>query len=43
VYPHTFLNFLHVPADNIMSQVQPYLAEHGGALSQLASILFGGN
>jgi len=43
VYPHTFLNFLHVPADNIMSQVEPYLAEHGGALSRLASILFGGN
>ncbi len=43
VYPHTFLNFLHAPAQNIMSQVQPYLAEHGGALSRLASILFGGN
>ncbi len=43
VYPHTFLNFLHVPTENIMSQVQPYLAEHGGALAQLASILFGGN
>jgi NADH-quinone oxidoreductase subunit M len=43
IYPQTFLNFLHVPADNIISQVEPYLAEHGGALSQLAAALFGGN
>jgi len=43
IYPHTFLNVLHAPAENIMAQVQPYLAEHGGSLSQLVSAFFGGN
>jgi NADH-quinone oxidoreductase subunit M len=42
IYPHTFLNFLHEPALNIMTQVQPYLAEHSNGLLKLASALFGG-
>jgi NADH-quinone oxidoreductase subunit M len=42
VYPHTFLNVLHAPAQNIIHQVQPYLAEHGG-LAHLVSSLFGGS
>jgi NADH-quinone oxidoreductase subunit M len=42
IYPHTFLNLLHAPAQNIISQVQPYLAEHGGGLLRLAGALFGG-
>lgn len=42
IYPHTFLNMLHAPAENIISQVQPYLAEHGSGLLHLASSLFGG-
>lgn len=42
LYPHTFLNFLHAPTQNIMNQVQPYLAEHGHSLTQMASSLFGG-
>ena len=42
IYPQTFLNLLHAPAQNIMAQVQPYLAEHGGGLLQLATSLFGG-
>ena len=43
LYPHTFLNLLHVPAQNIISQVQPYMAEHGGTLAGLASSFFGGH
>jgi NADH-quinone oxidoreductase subunit M len=43
IYPHTFLNLLHVPAQNIMDQVQPYLAEHGGNLTGIVSAFFGGN
>lgn len=43
LYPHTFLNMLHAPAQNIMTQVQPYLAEHGGGLMQLVASFFGGN
>ncbi len=43
IYPHTFLNLLHAPAQNIMMQVQPYLAEHGGNLLGLVSAFFGGN
>jgi NADH-quinone oxidoreductase subunit M len=43
LYPHTFLNMIHAPADNIISQVQPYLAEHGGGLLKLATALFGGD
>ncbi len=43
IYPHTFLNVLHAPAENIMAQVQPYMAEHGGSLAQLVSAFFGGN
>ncbi len=42
VYPHTFLNVLHAPAQNIIHQVQPYLAEHGG-LAHLVGSLFGGS
>ena len=42
LYPHTFLNLLHAPAQDIISQVQPYLAEHGGSLAGLASAFFGG-
>lgn len=43
IYPHPFLNVLHAPAESIMAQVQPYLAEHGGSLSQFVSAFFGGN
>ncbi len=42
LYPHTFLNLLHAPAQNIISQVQPYLAEHGNSLLEMAGSLFGG-
>jgi NADH-quinone oxidoreductase subunit M len=42
IYPQTFLNLLHVPAQNIIAQVQPYLAEHGNGLLHLAGSLFGG-
>ncbi len=42
IYPHTFLNLLHAPAQNIISQVQPYLAEHGDSLLGLAGSFFGG-
>ena len=42
IYPHTFLNLLHAPAQNIISQVQPYLAEHGSGLLHLAGSVFGG-
>jgi NADH-quinone oxidoreductase subunit M len=43
LYPATFLNFLHAPAQNIISQVQPYLAEHGNSIVHMAASLFGGN
>jgi NADH-quinone oxidoreductase subunit M len=43
VYPHTFLNMIQAPAENIISQVQPYLAQHGDGLLRLATALFGGN
>jgi NADH-quinone oxidoreductase subunit M len=43
VYPATFLNMIHVPAQNLISQVEPYLAEHGDGLARLTSALFGGN
>ena len=42
LYPHTFLNVLHAPAENIMSQVKPYLAGHGTNLVQLSRSFFGG-
>jgi NADH-quinone oxidoreductase subunit M len=42
LYPHTFLNLLHAPAQNIMAQVQPYMAEHGGSLLGVAASFFGG-
>jgi NADH:ubiquinone oxidoreductase subunit 4 (subunit M) len=42
LYPHTFLNLIHAPAQNIISQVQPYLAEHGNGLLHLAGSVFGG-
>jgi NADH-quinone oxidoreductase subunit M len=41
LYPQTFLNFLHVPAQTIMAQVQPYLAQHG-SLTHMAASFFGG-
>jgi NADH-quinone oxidoreductase subunit M len=43
IYPHTFLNMVSAPAQNIISQVQPYLAQHGDGLLRFASALFGGN
>jgi NADH-quinone oxidoreductase subunit M len=43
IYPHTFLNMIDAPAQNIISQVQPYLAQHGDGLLRLTSALFGGN
>jgi len=43
IYPHTFLNMIDAPAQNIISQVQPYLAEHGSGLLKLTAALFGGN
>jgi NADH-quinone oxidoreductase subunit M len=43
LYPHTFLNMIDAPAQNIISQVQPYLAEHGSGLLKLTAALFGGN
>ena len=42
LYPHTFLNVLHAPAQNIINQVQPYLAEHGNSLLGLVGSFFGG-
>lgn len=42
LYPHTFLNVLHAPAENIMSQVKPFMAEHGGNLFQMSKSFFGG-
>lgn len=42
VYPQTFLNFLRAPVEEILAQVQPYLAEHGDVLTRLAGSLFGG-
>jgi Na+-transporting NADH:ubiquinone oxidoreductase subunit NqrB len=43
LYPHTFLNMIDAPSQNIINQVQPYLAQHGDGLFRLASSLFGGN
>jgi NADH-quinone oxidoreductase subunit M len=42
VYPNTFLNLLHAPAENLISQVQPYLAEQGDGLTALLNSLLGG-
>ncbi|NLO27301.1 MAG: NADH-quinone oxidoreductase subunit M [Actinobacteria bacterium] len=42
LYPHTFLNLLHAPTQNIISQVQPYLAERGSSLLEMVGSLFGG-
>jgi NADH-quinone oxidoreductase subunit M len=42
VYPQTFLHLLQAPSQNIIAQVQPYLAEHGGGLAGLVASLFGG-
>jgi NADH-quinone oxidoreductase subunit M len=41
VYPHTFLNLLHSPVENLITQVQPYLADDGGWLTALADALRG--
>jgi NADH-quinone oxidoreductase subunit M len=43
IYPHTFLNMIDAPAQNILAQVQPYLAQHADGLVRLATSLFGGN
>ncbi|NLT35188.1 MAG: NADH-quinone oxidoreductase subunit M [Gaiellales bacterium] len=43
IYPAPVLNLLSAPAQTIVAQVQPYLAEHGSSLLKLASSLFGGN
>ena len=43
IYPHTFLNMIQAPAQNILTQVQPYMAQHGGGLLHLAGIFFGGH
>ena len=43
LYPHTFLNFIQAPAQNIINQVHPYLAQHGTGLVHMAASLFGGN
>jgi len=42
LYPETFLNMLHEPAQNIIQQVQPYLTEHDSGLFGLVSSLWGG-
>jgi NADH-quinone oxidoreductase subunit M len=42
LYPHTFLNMIDAPSQNIINQVQPYLAQHGDGLFSLVSALFGG-
>jgi len=42
IYPDTFLNILHAPAQNILNQVQPYMAQHSGGLAHMVSTLFGG-
>ncbi len=42
IYPHTFLNMVDAPAQNILTQVQPYLAQHGDGLVRMVSALFGG-
>jgi NADH-quinone oxidoreductase subunit M len=42
IYPEPFLNLLHAPAQTIISQVQPYLAEHGNSLLGIAGSFFGG-
>jgi hypothetical protein len=41
VYPHTFLNLLHAPVENLITQVQPYLADDGGWLAAVADALRG--
>jgi NADH-quinone oxidoreductase subunit M len=43
IYPSTFLNMIHAPAQNILTQVQPYMAAHNGGLLHLASLLLGGH
>ena len=43
IYPNTFLNMLHAPAQNILTQVQPYMAAHNGGLLHLASLILGGH
>jgi NADH-quinone oxidoreductase subunit M len=43
LYPHTFLNMIDAPAQNILTQVEPYLAEHSDGLIRLVSALLGGN
>jgi len=42
IFPGPFLDLLHVPAQTIMAQVQPYLAEHGGSLVGAFALFFGG-
>lgn len=40
--PGPFLDLLHVPAQTIMAQVQPYLAEHGSGVISLLGSFWGG-
>jgi NADH-quinone oxidoreductase subunit M len=42
VYPAPLLNLLAAPAQNIVAQVQPYMAEYGGSFLKLAGSIFGG-
>ncbi len=43
IYPHTFLNMIDAPAQNILAQVNQYLPEHADGLAGLVSALLGGN
>jgi NADH-quinone oxidoreductase subunit M len=42
VYPHTFLNLLHAPVQDLISHVQPYLADQSDGLAAVVGSLFGG-
>jgi NADH-quinone oxidoreductase subunit M len=42
LYPHTFLNMIDAPAQNILLQVHDYLPKNGDGLAGLVSTLFGG-
>ena len=43
IYPHTFLNMIDAPAQNILNQVHDYLPKNSEGLVRLVSSLFGGN
>lgn len=42
IYPAPLLSMISAPAQNIVAQVQPYMAQYGGSLLKLASSIFGG-